>query len=357
MLEDKPKYEAGLIETSKSSIKLKALREFITKYYFRETMNFWDKLRSYFKQEELFILDVNFKRDYPLRYPVDFVTNRDSWEKVLLDQNGIPIKYYRNKIQYNPTRIAGYALKLLKIYLDTRNIDFYDKFMVVSNWFINNIRVKNNYGRYEYDEYYEDLKEPWISGMAQGQAISVLTRAYLLSRKDIYLDVANLAMNSLIQPLEEGGVLFKKKLNDRVLIFFEEVPSKNPTHILNGNIYSMIAIYDYLTVCDLLGKEPQQHDLRLIFNLSVETLKLFLPLYDTSYWSRYDIKTIASYHYHWIHIVQLEALYKLLDIKEFLFWSKKFRSYTSSKYNCMKALSKKFLEKSMWGWRRWRREK
>jgi len=308
----------------------------------------WDKLKDYFERKELWKVDMNLEKEYPLRYPIDFVSNHEYyWQKIPYDTKGIPIKICKEGIKYNPTRVAGYALYLLKKYLDSKDVIFYDKFLIVSEWFLDNINIKDKYGRYEYNEYYEDLTKPWISGMAQGQAISVLTRAYLLSRKDIYLVVANLAMNSLIQPLEEGGVLFKKKLNDRTLIFFEEVPLKNPTHILNGNIYSVLAIYDYLTVYNLLGKDPPQQDLRLIFNLSVETLKLFLPLYDTSYWSKYDMKSIASYHYHWVHIAQLEALYKLLNITEFLKWSIKFRNYAYSKYNCLKALLEKLIEKGL----------
>jgi hypothetical protein len=49
------------------------------------------------------------------------------------------------------------------------------------------------------------LEPGWVSGMAQGQILSVLSRAYQVTPDARYIEAGNRALAKLLQPIEEGG--------------------------------------------------------------------------------------------------------------------------------------------------------
>jgi hypothetical protein len=67
------------------------------------------------------------------------------------------------------------------------------------------------------------MKAPWLAGIAQGQGISLLTRAYLLTNNAGFLAQAQKALVPLSTPLSEGGLA--SRLPDG-LLFIEEYPQK-----------------------------------------------------------------------------------------------------------------------------------
>ena len=100
------------------------------------------------------------------------------------DKNGIPMLNYRGHIglQYNPIAIAQYGLGNYNLWCDTKDDSRYNKFIKSANWLVNNLEqnVHNLWvWMHHFDfEYRDILKAPWYSGLAQGQGISVLLRAY-----------------------------------------------------------------------------------------------------------------------------------------------------------------------------------
>lgn len=153
------------------------------------------------------------------------------------------------------------------------------------------------------------LKPGWYSAMAQGQAISVLSRAYKLTNDYKYLKSALMATKPYTIPSSEGGVL--AKFLD-VFPWYEEYPTTPGSFVLNGFIFSLIGLYDLKCTA---GPEEGREAARL-FHDGMTSLKHMLHLYDTGSGSTYDLRhvtvqkapNLARWGYHSTHIAQLQLL-------------------------------------------------
>jgi heparosan-N-sulfate-glucuronate 5-epimerase len=180
------------------------------------------------------------------------------------------------------------------------------------------------------------LDAPWLSGMAQGEGASLFLRLHRASGDSRFEEGARLALLPLGKEVAEGGVL--AALNGGRLP--EEYPTNPPSHVLNGAIFALWGLYDAATA---LG-EPAP---RQSFEEGVATLAGNLHLYDTGYWSRYDLfphpmPNIASAAYHRLHIDQLEALHLVAPREELSDLARRFARYRESHVNRARA----FLAKS-----------
>jgi hypothetical protein len=134
--------------------------------------------------------------------------------------------------------------------------------------------------------------------MTQGEGISVLVRAYLLAQDTVYLKAAGRAFGATRKPLEDAGTC-------RVVpegLILEEVPAEDYKAILNGWVFALFGLYDYLLVDD-------SAEVRHTLGKSLRALVAYLPFYNAGYWSYYDLSHhLASPFYHRLHVAQLEAL-------------------------------------------------
>ncbi len=242
------------------------------------------------------------------------------------DSNGIPMLNYHGTIglQYNPIAISQWGLGNYNLWRKTNDRDSYDKFIKSADWLVDNIK-KNKYGVnvwfHEFDfEYRDKLKSPWYSGLAQGQAISVLVRAFIETGISSYKITAQKAIDSFNIDVSKGGVNFRDKNGYN---WVEEYIVFPPTHILNGFIWALWGIFDYAIVFD--SKKYKKK----FYNYS-NTLINNLHQYDNIYWSKYElsnklISMISSHFYHKLHIVQLKIMYDLTDNDVYLFYSNKWQ--------------------------------
>lgn len=214
-----------------------------------------------------------------------------------IDGNGVPYKIYESVgKQYNPTRVAAYALSNYNEFLSIGSTECREIFLKCANWFL-------GFGdaRYEYQFDWNDLKAPWISCMAQGEAASVLVRAYRTTNNIAYLDHAEKSLRPFFFSIPEGGV--QSKLDDGSL-FLEEYPSRKPTHVMNGFLYAMIGLAEF---CD--ARESNKH-ISLYMKL-IETLNGNVRLWCNGRWSLYEDPAVAggmnfcTPSYHNLHISQL----------------------------------------------------
>ncbi|WP_054824504.1 D-glucuronyl C5-epimerase family protein [Vibrio owensii] len=249
------------------------------------------------------------------------------------DINGVIYVDYRkinsigvgNVKSYNPISISLGALR----YLDNSKLEL---FISQADWLVDNISDTgawyihhNKYGAGQV------LVGPWPSSLAQGLAISVLSRAYLMTGDEKYKDAALKGIDIFLVGVEDGGI--RSELGDSV--FYEEYPyEKNQTHVLNGFIYSLFGLYD---AYDILGSEKA----KTLFWDGVGTLKNNIKLYDMKIWSRYDLYNSAGLREHWgfsspwyqkLHWVQLDALYRITGHDEFYKYSESFESQESTSF-------------------------
>jgi len=248
------------------------------------------------------------------------------------DANGIPMLDYHGKVglQYNPIAIAQYALGCFNLYKRTAAKKYLDIFIKQVNWLVENL-VKNKKGIYVWNhnfdwEYGKGLKSPWYSGLAQGNGLSVMVRAYELTKDERYKVAAEKAFLSLITEIKDGGTMFTDGQGD---VWIEEVIVDPATHILNGFVWAAWGIYDYY----LLTRDEK---VKAFFDRFVSTLKENLPKFDVRIWSLYElsqnkIKMVASHFYHRLHVVQLMVMYKLTGEDIFLSYHKRWDAYQQNK--------------------------
>lgn len=264
-----------------------------------------------------------------------------------VDENGIPKLNYQGNIgsQYNPIAIAQWALGHYNLWCKIQNEENYLKFINGADWLVNNLNLNSNnvyVWQHHFDwTYKETLVNPWYSGLAQGQGLSVLCRAYKISKNDKYLEAAKKVYKSFFIDVKEGGVTFTDQ--DGNIWIEEYIMKKDPTHILNGFIWGLWGIYDYW----LLRNDSSVKDL---FDRYIKTILININKYDIGYWSLYElsnlrIKMRASVFYHKLHIVQLEILFKMTGISKFENMSKKWKKHLNQKPNKLKATLMKILFK------------
>jgi hypothetical protein len=256
------------------------------------------------------------------------------------DAAGVPMLDYRGQIgvQYNPIAVAQYGLGNYNLLRHAANVqERRKKFLTASDWLVANLET-NAHGvevwNHHFDwEYRDTLQAPWYSGLAQGQGISLLVRAYRATDDSRYLRSAERAFESLLRSTKDGGVLF---IDDQGDTWIEEYLVDPPTHILNGMIWASWGIYDYF----LSTGETRASEL---FQRVIRTLEKNLARFDLGFWSLYEqsgtwLKMIASPFYHRLHIVQLRVLHLVTGKAVFREYADRWEAYAQSRARRIAAL-------------------
>lgn len=179
------------------------------------------------------------------------------------------------------------------------------------------------------------LPPGWYSAMAQGQAMSLLTRMYHATQDSRYLDSAVEALKLFNRNSSENGVrtFFVDKF-----IWFEEYPTTPSSYVLNGFIYSLFGLYDLSQTCSGISIPACSESIKL-FQAGIQSLKNLLPFFDTGSGTIYDLRhfslkvapNIARWDYHTTHINQLLYLNTVLDDLSIQTTTKRWISYMKGK--------------------------
>ncbi len=179
------------------------------------------------------------------------------------------------------------------------------------------------------------LTPPWTSAMAQGEGASLLVRLGEATRDDRFHAGARAAVRAMLVPPEKGGAC--GKLGGKR--FPQEYPTAPPSHVLNGAIFALWGLRD-VGVClgDSLAQEA--------FGEGLDCLAENIELWDTGYWSLYDVfphklRNVASSFYHSLHITQLEAMRALAERPELEAARVRFIRYRESRLDPIRAFAAK----------------
>ncbi|KHJ85958.1 D-glucuronyl C5-epimerase [Oesophagostomum dentatum] len=163
------------------------------------------------------------------------------------------------------------------------------------------------------------LPAGWYSAMAQGHALSLLTRAYVETHNISYLASASRALHLFELDATENGV--RNKLFGNV--WYEEYPTTPGSFVLNGFMYSLIGLFDLSSV---KITEDADENIRAgierastLFSAGLDSLRALLPLYDTGSGSIYDLRhvglrtapNLARWDYHAVHVYLLKWLVQI----------------------------------------------
>ena len=256
------------------------------------------------------------------------LTEKVNWHQGY-DKRGIPLVVNNNgdKIYFSIT-ISQYALGNYDLYLMTNEKIYYKQFINSVGWLIDNQDIHGGW----------NVLNPMgciYSAMAQGEGISVLTRAFSESNDSKYLNAAIKASELMLKPIKNGGTA--RYINDK--LYFEEVVKLKPSLVLNGWIFTIFGLFDIVKLID-------DKNYVNMLNITLKTLEEELDNYDCGYWSYYDqCGRLASPFYHRLHIAQLNVLYDLFNIKKFKVMSERWESYLLNKFKKGKAIILKVCQK------------
>ena len=253
------------------------------------------------------------------------------------DEHGIPLNLAPNGELYPfATTITQKGLAHWEKWLSSRrqSEEHYDQFLNVCRWLRDNQDERGGF-RIKFLEA-PPYTTPY-SSMAQGEAASVLARAYSITSDQTYLEAAKRALMLMLTPMSEGGMVRRESGG----IVLEEFPADPPNTVFNGWIFSLFGLYDYLLVRDDAVFQNALAE-------TVTTLVSYLPRLDAGYWSYYDTnRNLTSPFYHQLHTAQLRALELAFPDQQHAFEAqrKRFESQYNSRVNRTRAVLVKTWQK------------
>lgn len=264
-------------------------------------------------------------------------------EKLPLDSQGIPM--FRDKktrkLYNHPVRLAHHTINNLTSFQMTKDSRYLENARKYLQRLVDIAVIKDvaMYFPYEFDVYLhnipsEHLDAPWYSGMAQGQALSAFTRMYQITKEEKYLKWAHQVFASF-QQLKSKGHSEWVTMVDQHYYWIEEYPLEEPTKVLNGYIFAIYGLYDYYQV-------TKSEKAKFLLQASLTTIYDHILDYrkedDASlYGLKHDHQ---SWHYHLVHIEQLQALYQITGNEYFQEVSEVFQDDYNSLSFSMKRLMK-----------------
>jgi heparosan-N-sulfate-glucuronate 5-epimerase len=280
-------------------------------------------------------------------YPLDLTAKADYAGP--FDEKGVPLLNYYGSVglQRNPCAVAQYGLGWHGRWRTGAGEAARAHFLAQADWLAANLvsgpggvrawqyGFTANAGAYP-------VRIPWISALAQGQGISALLRAGELTGESRYTDAAREAFGAFLKPVAEGGL--QASLAGGV--FFEEVPSDPPSFILDGFLFSLFGVRDYLLVTGDPAAGP-------LLEQALDTAESCLPLFDAGFWSRGDLfrrapPMLASPLYHRIHVLQLDALFALTGRPAFQLYADRWRGFLANPVYRAAAIAGKSLFKLLY---------
>ena len=159
------------------------------------------------------------------------------------------------------------------------------------------------------------LPAPWYSGMAQGEALGVMVRTFLITGDSTYLEYAHQVFKTFLRP-RDTGTPWTVFIDSVGCYWIEEYPVWPPSMTLNGFIYALYGVYEYyqLTKSERAGE---------VLNAGLSTVRNYIPFYrrvgkPSFYGLRFGH---YAWDYHLRHIKQLRHLEKITGDSFFGRWA------------------------------------
>jgi heparosan-N-sulfate-glucuronate 5-epimerase len=247
---------------------------------------------------------------------------------VRLDPQGIPMLNVAGKYIYSPVNVAEYGLQQYSYFIGTGNASGLVNAISVADWLVDHQDPAN--GKWYYNVDFPvgamdvTLISPWSSAMAQGYAMSLLTRVYSQTGDAAYLASATAALAALEINVDQGGLA----VDFHGHVYFEEYPTTPPSFTLNGFLFTLLGLYD-------LSQQSPASPAAAMFRAGLETVKYALPYYDTKDVSAYHLGHLtnpprpvhADLYYHYLHAQLLQALNSLAPDNTLAHYSAQWAAY------------------------------
>jgi hypothetical protein len=289
--------------------------------------------------DKYFLFKDSMVHDYLL-----FIKNRI----IIFDRYGVPLgqgpRIRRGLLNYvyTPVGVVNHGLFLYNDLVENTNrlalaLDKRAAFIKQVDWLIRNRTDKNDmsFWYYHYPAVEHGCKPPWRSALTQGLALSLLLRAYHLSRNEELSRLAKRVAISMKTPISEGGFLDTDENGD---YWYQEYMG-NCGYVLNGFIFAMWGLYDYYLYSN-------DEKCKTIFDRCVDTLRKNLKQYDwrigLAKWTIYDLKdkNPVTLGYQKLHVSLLRDLYTITREKFLLDYANLWESYVKQPNILLVSLSR-----------------
>lgn len=247
--------------------------------------------------------------DPPIRY---------SAPNLAWDENGVPMRVINGEVFDHPVLQAQYLLKQLNAL--RRNPT--SALESVARAIVNRWRQTAVYSRgamflpYLFAWNAGKQQPPWFSAMAQGQALSAVSRLFEILPDPEFQRVADdlYASFKLLPDADDSEVPWVVDIDREGYLWLEEYPAPGQGKcVINGHLFATWGVYDYWRV---FGKQ-EAFDLAVA---ALETTKRYVPHSRNPGWSsHYDLNHFFLIrNYHQTHISQMESTYNLTGDPYFL---------------------------------------
>jgi len=240
---------------------------------------------------------------------------------MVFDSKGVPLADVNGNAVYHPVYLIQYGLSEYSFYILSHDKGHLASALQIADFLVQQQDSKTGYWFYSFDFLHEYtgclLKAPWASAMAQGQAISLLTRIFYVTKNQKYLKAAMKATQMLKVPISEGGLA--SDLCGHIV--FEEYPTVPFSYTLNGFMFCALGLWDLTRVADDTAVEG-------LWNIASSTLRFMIPLYDGDLMSLYCLSHVTKGNvgrhwaekYHPLHIKLLQCFESFIPNQTFEFY-------------------------------------
>lgn len=208
-------------------------------------------------------------------YFVDAVRD-DQFESKTFTDDGVVVITIRDEDVYHPVNSAWFILKMQDSYELTGDSKFLEYAEVNIQYLLDGAErtATGTWFPYHFEHSPGGLDHgmPWVSGMAQGMLLSVLSRMYEITGDENYMLEADGVYKTFSAPKSTTDYWFVNHDGcgwPGPCTYLEEYPSyvdEQNAHVVNGFIYAIWGLYDYMRV---FGNT----DALRLFNASVTTLE------------------------------------------------------------------------------------
>jgi heparosan-N-sulfate-glucuronate 5-epimerase len=261
------------------------------------------------------------------------LTGKADW-KGDLDDRGLPFnKLTSGQIVYFPVVLCQKALGHWDRWLMHSKPDDRQRFLDVAGWLVNK---QDSEGGWDTWGLLSPGTKYRYSAMTQGEAVSVLVRAHSLTAEAAFEKACRRGLALMQKPVGDGGVCCRESTE----VFLEEFPGPSRDTVLNGWLFALFGVYDYLL------RFPDE-GIKVFFRASLGSCVRSLESFDAGFWSYYSsgTKRLASPFYHQLHLGQLEALSQITSDPGVGLRHDKWKRYAESRIQTFRAVALKGMQK------------
>ncbi len=233
-----------------------------------------------------------------------------------LDKDSIEMTVYRGETVYSPVELCHRCFHFMGAYLKTNEKHFLERAEKYAAKLVDLSFVTDDSARFvefQYDYLLHNradmkLTEPFSSGMAQGEMLSVMIRLYEFTDNPHYLNTAHEVFRSLTRLRKTHPEHWVARLDSLGYYWLEEFPhNTEPGMTLNGYIAGLYGVYDYYRV-------TRDSTALFVWEASLTTLKHYLPEFRRPGMNSYYClghKHVANDSYHALHASMMYHLHRL----------------------------------------------